>query len=268
MNRIIVTPAGRAKNLEVLFLNLIKNKKEFDCWHIWCNTNIKEDVLYINSLADCHNWISVKNIDQEITDLYSTIGVFMINHSIKNDDLYLRLDDDICFIEAGAIEKVFSAREADKSSPLIYGNILNNSVIQYHQQQQGLFKDFLKFEYDCMHKETWASGPHAEQLHNLFFQKLIENNLDYFYIEDYAENAFIRTSVNAVSYRGDMNHLYRDIVKHNEEEFLSVTLPKEINIPNVVLGNALFVHYSFHPQKEHLDKTNILEKYLGAVNED
>lgn len=264
MNKIIVTPAGRQKNLEVLFLNLSKNKQEFDEWHIWCNTNIYEDIDYMNFIAESCEWITVKTINQEITDLWQTISAFMKTHSINEGCLYLRLDDDICFIEPGAISKVFETRKNNNSSLLVYGNILNNSVIQYHQQQNGLFNDFPEFGYDCMHEGTWAFGQHAERLHNLFFEKLEENNLKYFYIDDYIEKAFVRTSVNVISYRGDMNNLYMDI-DADEEEFLSRKRPVEIDVPNIVVGNALFVHYSFYPQKEYLDQTDILDRYRRLV---
>lgn len=35
MKRIIVTPAGRERYLEVLLNNMIKCKDEFNEWHLW-----------------------------------------------------------------------------------------------------------------------------------------------------------------------------------------------------------------------------------------
>lgn len=40
MKRIIVTPAGRKRYMEILSSHLDKQRSDFDEWHIWQNTEI------------------------------------------------------------------------------------------------------------------------------------------------------------------------------------------------------------------------------------
>jgi hypothetical protein len=63
--------------------------------------------------------------------------------------------------------------------------------------------------------------------------------------------------VNAICWRG-VDALQPT---ENEEYWLSVVRPRELNRPNVILGKALCVHYAFGTQRTVLDKTNILNRY-------
>jgi hypothetical protein len=41
----------------------------------------------------------------------------------------------------------------------------------------------------------------------------------------------------------------------------------EINKPCVIFGNSLFSHYAFSPQRDVIDKTETLSKYLKISTE-
>ena len=50
MKRVIVTPAGRRRYLEVLSAHLAAQRSSFDEWHLWLNTTNQEDVDYCRAL--------------------------------------------------------------------------------------------------------------------------------------------------------------------------------------------------------------------------
>ena len=47
----------------------------------------------------------------------------------------------------------------------------------------------------------------------------------------------------------------------DEEQWLSCDKPKEIQKPNIIFGDCLFVHYAFFTQVQYIDNTDILELY-------
>jgi hypothetical protein len=52
----------------------------------------------------------------------------------------------------------------------------------------------------------------------------------------------------------------------DEEQWLSVDKPLSIGAVNRIIGDTLFVHYSFYTQRDHLDKTDILKQYEKLAN--
>lgn len=279
MKKIITTPAGRKNNLEILYLLLKKRKNEFDTWNIWVNTKNNDDLVYMQSLAEKEDWIFLEYSDEPFIDGPES---WLITHRIYNfmnkkckdkESMYLRLDDDICFIEKGAITKVFDAREKNKTSILVYGTVINNAVIQYHHQKNGILSDLEKVEvkdYFCPPEkdnafssdgvEMWQAGQFTLDLHRRFIEKFYKKELEYFYIENFFNKENYKISVNVVAIRGDLNYLLDENPGH-EEYYFAVTKPKELGISNEVVGNALFCHYSFNIQKDFMDKTEILDEY-------
>ena len=98
MKRIIVTPAGRKKYLEILYRYLVRdyNYGHFNEWHLWANTLIKEDIDYINFLSDKYDFIKIVNSKIPVDGIKS-IGHFFEDY-IDEKIVYLRLDDDIVWI--------------------------------------------------------------------------------------------------------------------------------------------------------------------------
>lgn len=275
MNKIIVTPAGRKANLEILYLNLKKRKSEFDRWHIWLNTQNVEDIEYMKKIAKLEDWIEIEELPYEFPQhIILRIYKFMLEKTSDTNSLYLRLDDDICFIEKGAITKVFNARINNKDSLLVYGNIVNNSVMQYEYQKNGKILDFpLLSNYNNVNKSygqdpiLWESGEFAYKLHRLFIEKYKNKDIEYFYIPNFLNYEWQRISINAVALRGDLNYII-DKADQEEEEYFAKQKPLEIGVPSEIVGDAIFCHYSYFSQKDYLDKTEILEEYKKIIMEE
>lgn len=273
MKKIIIVAAGRKNNLEILFTYLEAYKNEFDLCKIWVNTDTKEDLNCIYALNDKYTWVELVELDSStdfnvFENMRQRLTLFY-EYCSDVDSLYLRLDDDICFIEKNAISKMFQARELDTKSPLVIGNIVNNAVISSIYQAEGVIYWPEKLTYNCLDSISWSTPSFAENLHKQFIKKVRENKVSDMYIKSQHVDNYSRVSINAVSFRGDMGSVIKtDIQKiisymgiKDEEEFLTVVLPKQLNASNYILGDAVFSHYSFFIQKEHLDASGTLTEY-------
>ena len=66
---VIVTPAGRKIYLEKLFSHLELQKNDFDEWHLWENTIVNDDLMYIKQLENTYSWIKVINRDDKMKEI-------------------------------------------------------------------------------------------------------------------------------------------------------------------------------------------------------
>lgn len=57
------------------------------------------------------------------------------------------------------------------------------------------------------------------------------------------------------------------MIPDDEEQNITVTIPKKINKYVAICGEALVAHFSFYTQRKHLDSTDILEKYEALADE-
>jgi hypothetical protein len=262
MKKIIVTPAGRKRYLEILLSYLIKYKDEFDRWDIWLNTENKEDIEYIKFISSQYDFIKIIYPDVKVNGNLS-IGSFFKDYKNPNE-FYIRLDDDIVYIEKNSLKILFEKRIKDKDSFLLYGNIINNAVITHIHQRTGNLSNHYGFSsYNCMCNIGWSNSIFAESLHRDF---LSNKDKISFVLPDWYLFNNERVSINVISWRGDEFLKFNGNVGLDEEQWLSVDKPKSIGKYNKIIGNTLFVHYSFYTQREHLDKTDILEKYKELCN--
>jgi len=263
MNKIIVTPAGRKRYLEVLHLNLNKCKDEFDKWVIWVNTTNDEDIEYIKSIAEEYDYIELQHsdipVDPNGSHTATICGFF--KKCIDENSVYLRLDDDIVYIHKNSINDLFKFRLANENYFLVFGNILNNAIITNLYQRNGILTHLPIVNYDCLDENGWRNPNFSFDLHNHFFHKKTENKIEDFFINNWELKNFERCSINSISWLGKTFKTFNGEVGLSEENWLSTDKPKELNMPNIIFGNSLFNHYAFAPQRGFLDTTNVLERY-------
>jgi hypothetical protein len=82
-----------------------------------------------------------------------------------------------------------------------------------------------------------------------------------YYIDDYTIDDYCRTSINCICWFGNTMKEIKNEVHGDEEQFLSVTYPKNNNAPNKIVGNIICSHFAYHTQRAFMDNTNILEIY-------
>ena len=263
MKKIIVTPAGRKRYLELLHSNLHKCKDEFDKWVIWVNTTNDEDIKYIEELSDQYEYIEAQYLDKDIDPNGSHLGSLFEFYKtcVDVESVYLKMDDDIVYIHKESIRNLFDFRIKNDKYFLVSGNILNNSIITHIYQKNNILTHLPQVNYDCLDENGWRNPNFSFSLHNYFFDKYSQNKTEDFFIGNWELKNFERFSINVVSWMGKDFKEFNGEVGPADELWLSEDKPKELNRTNIIFGNGLFNHYSFAPQREFLDSTNILEKY-------
>jgi hypothetical protein len=116
-----------------------------------------------------------------------------------------------------------------------------------------------------MDKEGWKNPNVAEALHRAFIQDVKDGQIEKwktsFRLWDLWH--YERVSINCVSWLGSV---FENLtVGADEEQWLSCEKPSRLKKANLLVHEPICVHFSFFTQREHLDKTDILEQYDSLV---
>lgn len=257
MRRVIVTPAGRKKFLSILLNHLLGNRDQFDEWILWANTKNEKDLAYIRSLSKRYDFITHIDLDVPHAGNFSISSFF--KHAKDSDSIYLRLDDDICFIHDNAINKIFEYRIANQNPFLIYGNIVNNGVINHiHQKCGRYYLGGRTNMYDALEYVKTDTSDIAVQTHKIFIEKIKSGTIgDIMFDHKWIFTDYERVSINAICWFGrDFEYVCNldGLYDYDEEDVLSRMVPKALGRPNEICGNAIFSHFSFNPQLEYIER--------------
>lgn len=259
MKRIIVTPAGRKRYLEILFNHLKNLKNEFDEWILWVNTENVDDILFMEKLENENKFIKLQRTKIGVRGSQTIYHFF--NECIDENSVYIRLDDDIVYVKPNSLKNLFDFRIKNPNYFLVYGNIVNNAILSHLHQRNGTFTNEIKFGYHCTDHNGWNNPIALESIHRKFFELYKNNQLSNFSINNWILSDYERCSINVISWLGNEFKKFNGEVGVDEENWLSCDKPRELNIPNIIFGDSLFVHYAFFTQREYIDNTNILELY-------
>jgi hypothetical protein len=256
----IVTPAGRKETLSILYNHLKNQSKDFKQWTLWLNTINQPDIDYCKKLEKENNWIKTIDLDVPFNSNYSICSFF--KHACDPNKIYIRLDDDIVWLEADFIKKLAKFRYENPEYFLVYGNIINNAVIDHIHQRFGNFNiDSDIIAYSAFDHYGWASAEIAKKKHEIFLNAVLNNETEKFKFKKWILNLYERVSINCISWLGSEFEKFNGQVGMDEEHWLSVIKPMELKKPNVIYGEPICAHYAFHTQRVNLNKTNILYKY-------
>ena len=268
---VIVVPAGRRRYLELLVRHLLPLRGFVDRVDLWVNTADAADLAYLEALS-----LSVQPVyfrlvkvppPTELTPggkskvgMSYHIGAFY-PHAADPGTVYVRLDDDICYIAPGAIRTLVEYRLAHPDPFLIYPTIVNNSLMSALLQQHGAFgKDIGDCPYELLGR-GWHDGRFAEQVHRRFIQAVQRRDLTKWRLPDKIFTDFERVSVNAISWLGADMAACAATVGELEEGYLSHDRPKELGRPNALCGAAVVAHFAYGAQRAFIERTNLLREY-------
>ena len=263
MKRIIVTPAGRERYISLLNQHLKKQRSSFDEWHLWLNTYNEQDITYLKTLDA--KIIVPQNNRPEKGNL--NIKKFFEIDSFDTNTMYLRLDDDIVWMEPNFIDKMFKYREYNQTNTIIYSNIINNSTCSYLHMRMCGGIGHEEAEGECFSPYFWRPDKiHPQLIHNNFIKHILNNGYTDFYFSNWLLKYKERVSVNSISWLGsDFQKFLGKIDHFDEEQFLSVILPERLQKRNMIYGSAICSHFAYYVQRDILDNTDILEKYQNLV---
>lgn len=268
MRVVVVTPAGRARYLALLAKHLAAQKVDFDEWHLWLNANDPEDLRYCHRLAEEHEWIKAVPCPVPVPS-YSCMTIHHFFPACADPDtLYLRLDDDIVYLEPGFVAKMVQARLAHPDHFLVYANVINNAVITHLHQRNKRFAYPRSVGYACMDEVGWNDPRCAEALHRAFLKSVHEGRLDDWHASFGAWDCIHheRVSINAICWLGRQFAEFEGRVGAEEEQWLSVDKPSATGRTNLIYGGAICVHFAFYTQRAHLDDTDLLAAYEALAD--
>jgi hypothetical protein len=298
MKTIVVTFAGRKKFMEILFPYIKKYEHKIDEYHIYAATNNQEDLDYIEKFSSENEFVKVFRAEPGRDPIY------LWNECYKNsqdeNSVYLKLDDDIVFIDDSLFTDFLEFRKDNPQYPIIYPMIVNNLYTSWILQE----KMALQFSQKTNFNERWNSvndriinylkdnpipdrlihvipedfalcpigwgnTEFAKSVHNKFLECLESNRMDIFKNTIDGTKGMILdnyppVSINCCSWLGssmkEYTAKYGDVWQ--DEIWLSVYLPILSGKPNYIYFDSVVSHFSYYKQMEGgILESNILSRY-------
>jgi hypothetical protein len=253
MKVVSVTPAGRAKYIDILARYLVRNKNEISEHHFWMNTDNEDDLRTISKWCE-----SRPEFFKAIwPDFPPPRTAKTIHHFYKNycdpETIYLRFDDDICWVSDDCVSELLRYRVKNPKFFLVYANTINHTTCNRFHQKNGCCPLGIDFYF---------SGEDAEKIHDLFLTSVIQDRLTSYRFKDYEVKDQERVSTNVISWFGrDLNPIKGNVIG-NEEQFLAVDYPISLGKTNSICGSAMCCHFAYAPQRSHLEaKSDLLSEY-------
>jgi hypothetical protein len=259
---VVVTPAGRRRYMEILFRYILRERDIIDEYRIWVNTKDLDDIKYFEDLEKEYEGFVV--LDRKWMNESQVGSNTNIHHFFKDcveiDTLYIRLDDDVVWLTKDFIKNLAKFRIENPDPFLIYPTIINNSICDYLLQRQGYYKDIGEFGYHCIESIAFREPHICEAKHREMFNHILDDS-PISEIPKWTLLGYERVSINCISWLGKTFAQFNGEVGIDEEQCLSVDKPKSLGIPNMITNVSACSHFAFGPQRLHMDKTDILQKY-------
>ena len=259
---VVVTPAGRKRYLELLIPQIVALKPYVDEYRLWANTTDADDLAYMDEVAERHPGFVV--VEPLSIPHYGNLSIHsFFKNCVDKDTVYVRFDDDVILIDSpSAFADLIRFRIANPRYFLVYGNILNNAILSHiHQRLGNLDLEAGVSGYDCMDEVGWCDPRFAENLH----RQVLGGPLYRFHFAGWNLYLYERVSINCISWLGSNFASFGGAVGYDEELWLSVDKPRESQQMNFIFGGFVCVHYAFHPQRDHMDSTDILNLYKERI---
>ncbi len=267
------SPAGRKRNMALLDRFLRANRFLIDRHEWWVNTPDPDDQAFIHELVERYpDFYSLAEVDVPYTGFGQRVIVerlrrFYCERCQDARTIYLKIDDDFCFIGKDAIADLLEFRVAHPEYFLVMPPTVN-SALQTHvvQRTSQLPREPLHFGYSPFDPGGYSSGAGAELIHHAFLDAINRSLKAPWTFPRWEFNEFERATIGATCFFGRDLAAFGGDVTDDDEQFLSCVKPQELNRVNAVSPclpgrDAFFAHYAYAPQKEHLDSTDVLTSY-------
>jgi hypothetical protein len=272
---VVVCPAGRRHVAEIMRRYVERARPVVDEFHWWLNTDNPEDLEYFHGLAraapDFYCTIAVEGRIW-FKRRHMTIGRFF-RFAIDPRTIYVRIDDDMVWIEEHAIAALLDHRLSYPTAYLVYGNIVNSSRFMHLHQKQGAFDPGFPISYNINDPTNRQSVPAALAAHRALLHTLeaIEAGGDRNTLLEpwtrFGRHVFgpgEHNDVNMICWFGGDFATWNGICPWNihEEQWICLRMPARQARLHEACGAALCAHYASVPQWAGLDThPEILERY-------
>lgn len=261
----ICIPCGRSCFLELLAPHILESKLA-DEIQIWFNPRNAEDAAYIeNVFSKLDPRMRVIKLEGRPYNTWSIDEFY--SSAAEEDRVYLKLDDDVIWLENGGIDRVFEFREAHPEYFLVSPLVINNGVGGYLLLDKlGLSpEDAAAVREEIEHQLgwsqiTWYKNCHfAVKSHRLLLDAARTGQVEELHSKNFVFGEPTRFSINAISWFGSA--MKRVLPFDDDEQFLTKECPAHLNQPNCIIGDVIFSHFAFGPQFHGVMSSGILDEY-------
>ena len=283
MRVVLITVCGRKKFLKIQRPYIESLKHVVDEHHLWVNTENPEDLAYLEEMqkSDPDHFKLIRRptflhdrFDENGSPSVHSVGQMIspfFKNCVEQDTVYVRIDDDVCFIEVDVFQSYVDFRVAHPEYFLVFPVIVNNCMD---------FRVFPRSHPFCQsgYEEETDWRPHGGQiglhLHNCFFSNPLSSLK---FENDGVRGCGEMAAINCISWLGSEFAKFDGMVAWNkdhyeqEEEWLIRDKPNQIGKQNCIFGGMVVCHYSFAHQRApyhtyfgdglDLDTTDVLERY-------
>ncbi|MBL9088419.1 MAG: hypothetical protein JNM10_14865 [Planctomycetia bacterium] len=259
---VCVTPAGRRRYLRLLVPQVLASGL-VDRYDLWVNTAVPADLAFFDEVARLDPRVRLVPHPEGAKPSVEAIGAFS-RLAMDDDTVYVRLDDDVVWLEPGFFETLLAFRVANPAYFMVSPLVLNNAVCSNILQAFGKIVASRPVTTTCLCKVGWRDPDFALALHRL--------GLDLFRRGEAArlhcgpvEIALNRFSINCISWFGRDMALAGGVVGTDEEEELSATMATRLRRRNCFVTDTVAAHFAFYSQRELLDTTDVLAAYEALL---
>lgn len=259
---VCVTAAGRRRYLKYL-IPMVLSSTLVDRYDLWINTNDHCDVEFMRRMCAAHDKLNfVRQPEEHCNGVYTLLSFW--RHCQEQDTIYIRLDDDIIWLEPDFFEKLLKFRVEHRDYLFVSPLIINNAKCNYLLEMAGRLKLDRYVHSDCCGRLFWEEGYFAKELHEWFIDNYLEGDRSELYIGE-QPIALCRFSINCMAWFGE--DLKGMALQHEQQEevYIIEILPVELHKSNCFFCDAIAVHYAFWKQRAVMDRTGLLGKYGASL---
>lgn len=252
---IMTTFAGRRDRMAILLTYVVEalRRNLLREYHIWNYARNRRDRSWVDSLHVLHPGIRIfRPVGTPYDSYYDHY-----RREDYSDAIFVKVDDDIVYLDLETFPKFIEHRLLDRETFLLSANVVNNGVCAYFQQQENLLPpDFPELGYPergfC--GTLWESPLLAARLHEAVLAAPGSPGYPGTRI------APDRLSINFISYLGrDLDYILG--TRGDDEEALSVRIPRELRRVNRIYNPFVVSHLSFYSQEAEMDTARLLKSY-------
>ena len=221
--------------------------------HLWAFTTNQDDLNYLHELTNKNNKCKIfYPHDPHLHIWYYYYNYYL--HNVRDDDIVIKADDDIVFIDTNKFEEFVNSVNSDS---LYFPNIINNDVCAYFQTKQNIHnlfdyhvEDIIKLKGYTKPLTNWFLDYNkAYTIHELFLENQEKFKINSDEIVEYNN----RISINFYAIKGSsLKKIYKNITIENsifdEDYFGNVPLVYE---SHKIKLNFNVVHFQFGPQNSN-----------------
>lgn len=233
---VLVTPAGRRRYLEVLLRHSLCQQDVVDSHHLWLNTTSQEDIAFIKQVAAAHPayFKTIAPTNPIVGRPVENIAQFY-SYCTAPKTIYIKLDDDVCFMCPNAIRNLVDFRIDHPEAFLVYPVMVCSNMEWFLEP----FKPVA----------AWKRSDNYILEHiRRHVEFLSDPTPDRYLCDPYTIKDGQNVSINCIAWMGEDFAVFGGVVPAwpvFDEEWLVRTKTDEIKRPNLINGQSVMVHFSY-----------------------